>query len=307
MSGRVLSPARGSDRLAVRRRLRRRRIRIALGILFLLVCTGIVYELRQSTVRISDVLILGADQSFAKIARSAMQGSYLGIIPRDSIFFFPASRIRADIVAEHPDIAAVSISRDGFSSISIKVDNRVPIARWCGSSPTSTQPENSPGEEVMQTTSGDCYLFDASGFVYATATRMRDVSSGNSESNPDKTLTPFLLFSLLKPDAISRIGATLKDSNYIPVIFDFARRLASFGPSIGAVVIRADEVDFYFATTTQSVIAGPRITYLLGDEQNAFTALVSAKGQANLFDPTLKYVDVRFPGKIYLKRAEPLK
>lgn len=308
MSGRTSSASRGSDRLAARRRLRRRRVIIAFGIFLILLGAGIVYQLWQSAVRISDIKILGADQSFAEIARATMQESYFGIIPYDSIFFFPASRIRANIIAAHPDVAAISIFRNGFSSISIRVDNRVPIARWCGVASAAALPPDSAGKEVVPTISGDCYLFDAGGFLYATATEAfftrEGISPEGVQASPDKTLTPFVLFSSLQADATHPVGTTLKDANQLPLVFDFARQLESLGLLVGTVVIRVDEVDFFLEASTQDDFTGPRITYLLGDEQNAFTALVSAKGQLKLSNPTTEYVDLRFPGKIYLKRTE---
>ena len=279
MSGRASSAPRGSDRLAVRRRLQRRRTRIALGIFLLVLCIGIAYALRQNAVRISDIQIVGADQSFAEIARSTMQGRYLGIIPRDSIFFFPASRIRADILATHPDIAAVSISRTGSSGISITADTRVPVARWCGALSDTTK--------VGLT--ADCYVFDANGVVYAATSTIQPLNA-------------FTIYQFLAaPEGIQAsgtpIGSTLLNAEKFPAAFDFARQLATFGSPISFIVFRNDEIDNYFE-------GGVRITYLLGDEQNAFTALVSAKAQLNLSDPTLEYVDVRFPGKIYFKRTE---
>lgn len=305
MSERVLSVSRSNERLAARRRRSRRRALIALCILALLSLGAVIYGLWQPAVRISHIEVLGADTSLETIPRDALQGSYLGIIPRDSIFFFPASRIRAGILATHTNIAAISISRIGFSGISIKIDNRVPIARWCGSISVSTLLEDSSGKGVVPTESGDCYLFDASGFLYATATEAFFLKEGTSPavalSNPDNTVTPFVLFSSLQTDIVSPIGATLKDTNQLPVVFDFAREIGLSGPSINTIVIRGDEVDFFL------VSGGPRITYLLGDEQNAFTALISAKAQLNLSDPTLQYVDARFPGKVYVKRVEPPK
>lgn len=280
MSGRVSSAPRGSERLpagrqglVARRRNRRRRASIALGVIFLLLCAGIVYGLRQPMVRISDIQVLDANQSFAEIARSALEGSYLGIIPHDSIFFFPASRIRAAIMEGHPDIAAVSIFRQSFSGISIKVNNRVPIARWCGVAPDGA----------------DCYFFDASGVVYTPTSIVRPVNS-------------FTVYqSLTMPEGSQAsgtpIGGTLRDAEQFPSVFDFARQLSVFGLPVSFIMFRNDEVDVYFES-------GARITYLLGDEQNAFTALVSAKAQLNLADPSLEYVDVRFPGKVYLKKKE---
>ena len=282
MSARLSSTEHGSERLAERRRTRRRRALIALGILFLILCAGIGYELRQSAMRISHVTVYGADQSLAGIATAAMQGTYLGIIPRDSTFFYPASRIRTGIIAEHPDIAAVALFRNGFTGLSIRVDERVPIARWCGS--------------AFQTASstGTCYFFDASGFVYAT-------SSPEVLRSP-QAVQPINSFIVYEPPAgvSESIGSTLPNAAKFPAAFDFARRLSTFGSPVARVVFRSDEVDDY-------VTSGARITYVLGNEQNAFTALVSARNDFSLADGSVEYIDLRFDGKIYVKKAEPRK
>lgn len=308
MSVKLSSASRSNERLAARRRRSRHRAFIALCVFITLLLGAGIYGLWQSAVRITRVEVLGADSSLEVLARNALQGSYLGIIPHDSIFFFPASIIRESILDTYKGTAAVSISRTGFSSISIKVDNRVPIARWCGLSSIATSPEDSPLKKMLPTASGECYLFDASGFVYATATEAFSVdgrvSPAPGESNQDKTLTSFILFSLFKVDAVSAIGATLKDANQLPMVFDFARQLGLSGPPVRTVVIRGDEVDFFFATSTYGTAADLRVTYLLGDEQNSFAALVSAKSTLNLSDPSLQYVDLRFPGKVYLKKKE---
>jgi hypothetical protein len=46
--------------------------------------------------------------------------------------------------------------------------------------------------------------------------------------------------------------------------------------------------------------------YVLGSEQEAFTALVSAKDSLSLSDGSVDYVDLRFSGKVYVKRKEML-
>ncbi|MBU6388581.1 hypothetical protein KGQ72_01760 [Patescibacteria group bacterium] len=276
MSVRLSSAPHSSERLAARRRLRRRRIFVALFILLLILCAGAVYELRQNALRISHVQIYGADQSFADIATAAMRGYYVGLIPRDSIFFFPAGSIRADIINAHPDIAAVSIFRNGLTGLSIKVNDRVPIAWWCGAPPVL------PDGLASSTPSDSCYLFDASGFVYATSSLAQPVNA-------------FILYE--SPANGNPIGSTLPNAQKLPAAFDFARELDTFGSPISAIVVRADEVDDYFQS-------GTRVTYVLGNEQNAFTALVSARGNLNLADGSLDYVDLRFDGKVYLKRKK---
>lgn len=279
MSGRQSLAPQGNKRFVARRRLRRRRAIIALGIIFFLLCAGIIYELRQSAVRIAHIQVLGmpagetgADAPLAGIASRAIQGYYLGVIPRDSIFFFPASRIRTNIVAAYPEIAAVSIFRNGLTGISVKANARVPVARWCGLAPLADVEEY-------------CYVFDASGFIFAAA------------ATSTQTLNPFVLYAPLEGDGLEPLRATVATAEKLPAAFDFARRIGAFGSPVSTILIRGDEVDDYLKS-------GTRITYVLGDEQNAFTALVSSREHLDLADGSIEYVDLRFEGETYVKREK---
>lgn len=245
---------------------------VTLIILFALLCTGIVYELNQSAVRISRIQIFGADQALADVVREAMQGNYFGIIPRDSTFFFPTSAIRSSIINKHPSIAAVSIFRNGLTGLSVKINDRVSIARWCGSSSSS------------QTATSSCYVFDANGYLFAVA----------ATSTP--TLNTFVLFAPLEDAPSEPLRAILAQEGKLPSVFDFARGLATRGSPTTHIVIHDDEVDNFLAS-------GTRITYVLGHEHDAYTALVSASGgNINLADGSVDYVDLRFDGKVYFKK-----
>ncbi len=279
MSGRKSSAERGSGRLSARRRKKRRRARVVLIVFIFLLLCACVWGLRQNAVRISRVEIFGADQSLATTALSEMRGNYFDIVPRDSTFFFPETRIRDNILAEHPDISAVSIFRNGMTGLSISVEYRVPIARWCGSTFATSSPV------------GNCYLFDANGFIFST-------TSADSTSSPQAiaTINSFVVYGSLSGEN-NPVGKTLPNAKELPAAFNFARQLSAFGSSVFSIVFRSDEVDDYLAS-------GTRITYVLGDEQNAFTALSSARDDFNLADGSVQYIDLRFDGKIYLKKNE---
>ncbi len=283
MSERVSLEPRGSERLPVgrqglseRRRLRRRRVIIVLTILIFVCLGAVAHGLGQSAVRISRIDVFGADATLAAYATSAMQGWYGGIIPRDSTFFLPAARIRAGILAAHPDIAAVSIFRNGLTGLSIRVDNRVPIARWCG-----TPSDASFGISTSTPLGKDCYFFDASGVIYATT----------STAQPLNSFTVYQSFA--NEDGL--IGSTLPNIGTFSAAFDFARQLETFGSSVSSIVFRNDEVDEYLQS-------GTRVTYVLGNEQNASTALVSARANLNLANGSIEYIDLRFDGKVYVKK-----
>jgi hypothetical protein len=275
MLARTHSTPQSSERLAVRRRQARRRTAVALGVIIFLSALGVVYGLRQSGVRIASVDVVGADQSLSKVASEAMQGNYFGIIPRDSIFFFPGGRIRSALMEAQPDIGAVSMFRTGLTGLSIRISDRVPIARWCGLSPTPDIDEY-------------CYAFDASGFIYA------PLATGTP------TINNFTVYAPLVGDTLEPLRSTLLNFDKLPSAFDFARKLDTFGSPVASIVFRSDEVDEYLSS-------GTRLTYVLGDEQSAFTALVSAKDSIDLADSSLEYVDLRFDGKVYVKKKQSQK
>ncbi len=279
---RKLSGSKHSERLAARRRLRRRRGWFALGVLSILLLGTGIYGLNQPAVRISRIEVFGSTNysSISTIASQAMQGSYFGIIPRNSTFFLPRARIRASILAAHPDIAAVSIFRNGFSSLSIKVADRTPIGRWCGpiALSSSTTP---PLSGTVSMAGGNCYYFDASGFVFAVASTTPAVNSFILYESPASGGDP--------------IGSTLPYAKAFPAAFDFARQLGTLGSPVSSVVIRHGEADDYLASGTE-------IAYLLGQEQAAYAALVSARADFNVSNGSITYVDLRFKGKIYLKK-----
>ncbi|OGG94576.1 hypothetical protein A3G63_03085 [Candidatus Kaiserbacteria bacterium RIFCSPLOWO2_12_FULL_52_8] len=258
------------ERLAERRRRRRRRILKAFTVIVFILVTAAVYVLNQNRVRITRVEIFGGDTSLASTAQAAMQGRYFGIIPRNSIFFIPDDTIRSDILTAHPDIAAISIFRNGLTGLSIRVTNRAPIARWCGIAP--------PADGAAH----GCYTFDAGGIIFPAATTTEFINS-------------FTLYAPLVGETLEPLRATIAHAEKIPGIFDFARELSTFGSPVTRVVIRSDEVDSYLES-------GTRLTYVLGHEKSVFDALASAKSFLNLADGSLDYVDLRFDGKVYLKK-----
>jgi cell division septal protein FtsQ len=253
--------------------------------LFLVVSLVFLYGLWQGPFRIRTVTVYGADESLAHVATQAMRGTYFGLVPRDSTLFFPAADIYRAVNSEYPDVATVSLFRSGLTGLSMKVDYRVPIARW--SDITSLDPVASSTEAVI----GEVpeYVFDASGFIYATTSVGMEL------------VNPFIIHEPLPDGARARdpIGVTLPRAEKFPAVFDFAREVATLGAPVREISFRADEVDLYLATST-------RITYVLGNEESAFTALVSARGSLDLTDGSVAYIDLRFPGKVYVKRRDAL-
>ncbi len=183
----------------------------------------------------------------------------------------------------------------GVTGITIKITERVPVARWCGVAYTSV--------------ASQCYLFDPDGYLYATSseqfTTATSSAATSTEANATETDAPLNSFVVFAPvvstagaapaDGSVPLGDSVSNASQLPAAFDFAREVALLGSPVVAVAFRADEVDDYLAS-------GTYLTYVLGSEHDAYAALISAEGDYNLADGSLLYLDLRFPGKIYLKK-----
>ena len=260
------------SRLADRRRKSRRIFVYLIGIAIVLFAGFSIWGMWQPEFRIHTIQIFGGDDSLRPIVQQAISGTYFGIVPRDSMFVLPEHAIRERLLATDAKVAAVSIARVGFDTLSIKLVLRSPLARWCGISPT-------PGVEEY------CYVFDSSGNIFGAA----------GSSTP--VALPLKLYAPLAKDVQEPLRASIPVIASSPATLDFSSELKTLGAAVSSIVVRGDEVD-------DLLVSGTRITYVLGQEQDAFAALMSAKSNFNLSDGSVDYIDLRFEGKVYLKKKE---
>jgi cell division septal protein FtsQ len=244
-------------------------------ILYILWLPGI----RISTVRASG---FGDVESLEAIAKSELKGTYGGIIPKNSFLFYPERAIRAAILEEFPGIAAVSISRTSLDAISLKASERTSAFWWCGT----------PGNLSART--GTCYEADAEGLVFA-----RAVESSAEEATSTAVASELRVYAEL--DAASSTGAypikaRVMGASALPNILKFVKTTKALGVPVASIAIRGDEADLFVPPTT-------RITYVVGHENEAAKSASAAFPTLNLVDGSLIYVDLRFDGKVYLKRV----
>ena len=85
-----------------------------------------------------------------------MNGTYLLVVPKKSIFFYPRAKIRRDILDELTRIYDVNIKREGFNAIAVDIKERIPFSLWCGKE-----------IEVSENDSNKCYFMDKESFIFA--------------------------------------------------------------------------------------------------------------------------------------------
>lgn len=243
-----------------------------------LVVGGILYVLWLPGIRIATAQAEGFPDTerASAIALAELDGRYYGVIPRDSFFFYPERDVRDALLSEYPAVSSVSVRRDGFDSLRLEGRPRVAAFHWCGS------PESLAAEDAT------CYEADAEGLIFVPAPS-------------DASSTP-MLHVYAELDTASSTGAEpilkarVKGAEHLPDILRFVRSLGSLGVSAASIAIRGDEADIFVAPAT-------RITYVVGHEKEAEKSAKAALPKLNLKDGSIIYVDLRFDGKIYLKRA----
>ncbi len=272
MWGKKLSERRVSEsetgRLKERRRRSRKRLSILLSILAIVLLAVGVWATWQPSVRVAHTVVVPANTEHEALVASALTGSYAWLIPRDSILFLPIGAIRRALAAHDARVQAVSVRRINLTSIAIETHGRTAVATWCGGTESAEQ--------------GECYFIDAEGFIFALA------------ASTSPTLNSFAVYDPLVSGEVA-LRATLKHAEALPDAFDFARRVGELGSSVTKLIFRDDEADLILAS-------GTRVTYVVGSEVAAFADLISAKSELDLSSGALDYIDLRFPGKVYLKK-----
>lgn len=268
--------------LAARRREEKKRWLGIYFVLFLVLVGAVIYMFWRPEIRIQEVV--SEDASLAAIAKGEIEGTYFKVLPRDSIFFYPERDIRAAILDEHPEISALSISRQGLQEISIKTVSRSVAFWWCGT------PENASA------TNFSCYEADAEGLIFRPA-----IVSENASSTPSGS-TLRIYANLI--DATSTpsypLKARMESLESIPDVLRFVKSMKTLNVSPVSVAIRGDEADLFVPSSGR----GTRITYVLGREESAAELAAAVFPNLNLTDGSIEYVDLRFSGKAYIKRRE---
>lgn len=279
--------------LRERRKRRQRVYRYVILVVLALLVAGSFYFVWQPTFRVQSVSAQGPGADAAKqIVISRMAGTYLYIIPRNSIFFYPQSKMRAMILDAVPEAAAVSMKRDSFSSIIVTTIPRDESFIWCG---TSVDTPNADGS---------CFDADVQGYIFkqadsvaveTTASSTASTTPAASKQTMREQIRVFGALDKELADGQSPIRRYVASAGKMSDALKFVDAMRTLGAPVSALAIRGDEADLWLNGPT-------RITYVLGHEQEAAETAASALPTLTLTDGSIQYVDLRFPGKAYVKK-----
>lgn len=245
---------------------------------------AVLYVLWMPALRIERVEASGYGNADALIAlaKEELEGKYAGVVPKNSFFFYPERAIRTSILEAYPAIVSVSVSRTSFTSLSLKANERVTAFWWCGT------------PEHLSSHTGDCYEADVEGLIFSRAVPLE--AENTASTTGDNVLRVYGSLESASSTEGYPLRARVVGASTLPEVLRFVATIQGFGIPIASVALRGDEADLFVAPST-------RITYVIGKEKEAAKVAEIGFPKLNLMDGSLEYVDLRFEGKMYLKRA----
>lgn len=271
---RVAKPVLSNESLKVRRARARRMFLIFVTVLALLAIAGLFYAGWSPALRVQEVQAEGPHAEEVKLeAHEQLVGTHAFIFPRNSLFFLPVSSIREQVLLNHPDIVAVAVHSSGLQSITVLSSPRPTAFLWCG---------------VTRAEPGACYNVDTSGLIFGMAEA--EVASS--------TQSQYLkVYSSIEGSVEDPVRAHVSYASAFPNALRLAKALKVLQANITELTLENDEASFYTAR-------GTRITYVIGNEDATATLAASVFPTLKLQESTVEYIDLRFEGKVYLRRQQ---
>lgn len=266
------------------RRTRRMVMSALFAVLGVSILAGVVWGLRQPSVRIHSVSVVGnhvvASEDVSTFVLSMLSGYRFLVIPRDNALLYSDTEVTKALLLHFKNFSKVTVSLVGFTKMMVTVEERSPVALWCGSDPT--------------TPPSQCFLIDKEGLVYAPAPNF----SPGAYIRVYIPLTP----TDLTDDPTSPLGQAVFSSGSFSAEKQFVDHV---GEALGPV----DALIASGTARTVSLARGGEVRF--SADQNldtlatVFVAAVATKQKEKKHDfATLEYVDLSIAdttGRVYFK------
>ncbi len=231
---------------------------------------------RLPSVTISSVEVKGTSLVSAEALKGAaeekLSGSYAYLIPRKNSLVFPERDIKETLAVLFPPLSKITISRNGFTGLTLTVEERVAVASWCSGVPQEVNADS----EVSDVS---CYSIDKTGFIFAPAGAESTIRFyGALSENP--------------------IGKTYLDGGFASLHALVADISSSINRVPDTVVVDGASSDV--AVTFQG---GEVLKFVRSSNQQATLANIASVFASQSFKSgtEFEYADFRFGDKVYVK------
>ncbi len=261
--------------------LRRERVWQWAKIIFVIILLiGLIWGLSALSfspkLNLQTVLVTGnsavSTDDVLNVVREATAGRNFWIFSSANTLWYPKQQIIDTLKYSHSWIDSVSVSRVNFSTLAVKITERVPVAVWCGVSLEQPQP---------------CKLMDSRGYLFAPAPDF-------SGAAYIKLYGPLTSADWRGPQFFSQIG--------LIHILDLNKGLTEIGMlPISATVIDPSAYNMYIGSSTYiSAQISDAVPGIISNLSSLLSQKMFATSSMSNFS-NLLYIDTRFGNKLFYK------
>ncbi len=283
------------------------KIVVAFG-LFFIVAAGFFYFLILSPyTKVNKISVFGAKKTdsveLQKKAEEILQGKILNRLPIDNLIFLPEKKISEMILANFPEVAAVSlVKKISAHTLEIHLSEREPAAIWCRVAPKPVPSTTSSTTVVAAPLGGEipvakqdfspevdkCFFIDQTGFAF----RPSPVLSGGD--------VPTVYVETAQDLAL---GSSVLDQKLLQFILDTRRALVAADLNLTDFVVRAQSAG-------DLEILAPEGWLIYLDTNRPPTGQIDAlkrvlEQEVKEKRRQLEYVDLRVENRVYYKLKTP--
>lgn len=251
--------------------------------LVIIVSVGIVMALRSESLRLTQVSVTGSavhNDEVYTFLQTMLDGTYVGLVPKDSVLFVPKARITREVLEAFPRVASADVIQAGPTTLQVLLHERVAVALWCGDvvPPLRYVPES--GFVVDDDGWGVCYLVDETGYIFARA----PTYSGH--------VYPRYWASVTNANPV---GSRFISRGELIRQLELERRLRALELDVVAyLLVDERDAELYLAR-------GTRVLFERDTDIETLVESLAALFATPTWEGVAEYIDIRFGNKVYVR------
>lgn len=230
------------------------------------------------------------EEDLQEYAEDKISGKYWKIFRRANFIIYPRNSIKEGLLDTYPELLNVATSLQGLQALTVNIEERTPIALWCGE-------ELPRDDESGSVTDPVCYFIDAKSVIFKEAPHFRGVVF-------------FEIYGKIQGEKVrtnsskeAPLGVLLMDENKLKRIMAFSDVFNAMGMSVLKLVYTEDNDAFFLLKNNVKIIFNREQDFeeTLNNLESIFDAGELLRSDFVDRATTLEYIDLRFPNRVFFK------
>jgi len=274
----------------IKRKTRKKfwRLFVLFLILIISIIIGLSYFSNDKHLIIDDIKIEGTNiidpNNIDSFIKEKLTGKYIYLFAKANSLIYPEKGIYDGILKEFPRIEELSITREGFKTLHVKIKERAGSYLYCG--------KDLPTDITL--IGENCYFINNDGYVFDNAPYF----SGD---------VYFKYYVSMGDDITTPLGKNIMDENRFHELVRFIDGVESLGFKGAYIVIDSEGIDSLYlvkkgnATNPKIIFKNDADLDVMLDNLSSAMSKSEFANEINSKYDTLSYIDLRFDNKVIYK------